>query len=305
MTWTVPAPHLAFDLPMDDGAVIRVRQHGERAAGVRLFLSHGNGFAADGYLPFWSRLLEAFEIVAFDFRNHGHNRRSDPAHHTYAQMSRDLERIYQTATVRLGAKPSVGVFHSMSARTAMKHAIEIGWRWDALVLFDPPNMPPRDHATYPAMSAFEMKLVEWARARRERFADPDELARDYAAPRANRGWVAGAHDLMARAVLREDAARGDWALSCAPALEASIYQAALGLDLWPSARLYGGPVKLIGADPALPYGPPTGLANRAIAAEHGYDYVAIPGAGHMLQIEQPAACVDAMLGFLATHGLRP
>ena len=52
MTWTVPAPHLAFDLPMDDGAVIRVRQHGERAAGVRLFLSHGNGFAADGYLPF-------------------------------------------------------------------------------------------------------------------------------------------------------------------------------------------------------------------------------------------------------------
>jgi hypothetical protein len=41
----------------------------------------------------------------------------------------------------------------------MKHAIEVGWRWDALVLFDPPNVPPADHPLYPTMEAFERRLV--------------------------------------------------------------------------------------------------------------------------------------------------
>jgi hypothetical protein len=41
--------------------------------------------------------------------------------------------------MRLGERPTAGLFHSMSAWTAMKHALEIGWRWDALVLFDPPQ----------------------------------------------------------------------------------------------------------------------------------------------------------------------
>ena len=51
----------------------------------------------------------------------------------------------------------------MSARTAMKHAIEIGWRWGALVLFDPPNVPPPWHPLYVAMEIFENRLTEWAR----------------------------------------------------------------------------------------------------------------------------------------------
>jgi pimeloyl-ACP methyl ester carboxylesterase len=304
MSWRLPEPHAGFDVALDDGATIRVRRHGNRA-GPRLFLSHGNGFAADGYLPFWSRLLADFELLVFDFRNHGHNPPSDPAHHTYAQMARDLERVHRAMTEELGPKLSVGVFHSMSGRAAMKHAIEIGWRWDALVLFDPPNMPPEGHPAYAPMRAFEDKLTGWARGRRERFETPRVLAEDYAAARAHRGWVDGAHSLMAHAVLRRDPARGDWALCCAPALEASIYHAALTLNLWPAAARFGGPVKLIAADPALPYGSPTGLANRALGIEQGYDYVAIPGTGHLLQIEQPGACVEAMLDFLARHGIRP
>jgi pimeloyl-ACP methyl ester carboxylesterase len=33
-------------------------------------------------------------------------------------------------------------------------------------------------------------------------------------------------------------------------------------------------------------------------------YEAIPGTGHMLQIQKPEECRRAMLGFLADHGLR-
>jgi hypothetical protein len=46
------------------------------------------------------------------------------------------------------------------------------------------------------------------------------------------------------------------------------------LNLWP----FRGPVKLIGADPALKRrGPPTGSASQALGTENGYDYGFVPG----------------------------
>jgi pimeloyl-ACP methyl ester carboxylesterase len=290
---------------MGDGAIIRVRRHG-RPDGVRLFVSNGNGFAVDGYYPFWGPLAERFEVIAFDVRNHGAN---PPAYsgkdgHTYAQMTLDLERTVRGVAARLGPRPSIGVFHSMSARTAMKHAVELGFPWAALVLFDPPNVPPSGHPTWEAMDVFERRLADWAMRRPDRFADPSELARQYADTRAHRNWVPGAHELMARAVLRRDEGGEGWQLSCPRELEASIYLQAMTLNLWPSPGAYGGPVKLIGADPAAPGASATGRANQALAEELDYVYEAIPGTGHLLQIQKPAECRRAMLSFLDDLGIR-
>jgi hypothetical protein len=58
------------------------------------------------------------------------------------------------------------------------------------------------------------------------------------------------------------------------------------LNLWPPYSAYGGPVKLIAADPAAPGAPAPAFANQALAAELGYVYEAIPGTGHMLQIPE-------------------
>ena len=41
-------------------------------------LSHGNGFAIDGYFNFWSRFLGDFDVVVFDMRSHGRNPRAEP-----------------------------------------------------------------------------------------------------------------------------------------------------------------------------------------------------------------------------------
>ena len=87
----------------------------------------------------------------------------------------------------------------------MKHAIETGWRWDALILFDPPNVPPTDHPLYPSMAAFEKRLIDWALHRRRRFVTVDELAQEYLQSRATAHWITGEHDLMARSVLRKSA----------------------------------------------------------------------------------------------------
>jgi pimeloyl-ACP methyl ester carboxylesterase len=300
----IQSPRESFDLVMGDGAVIRVRRHG-RPDGIRILVGNGNGFAVDGYYPFWGPLTDRFDVIAFDFRNHGANplAASGKDGHTYAQMTLDLERVRRAVETRLGPRRTVGVFHSMSARTAMKHAIELGFRWDALILFDPPNVPPPGHPAYEAMDVFERRLAGWALGRPDRFADPSELARQYAETRAHANWVPGAHALMARAVLRPRADGNGWELACPRELEASIYLQAMTLNLWPPYSAYGGPVKLIAADPAAPGAPAPAFANQALATELGYVYEAIPGTGHMLQIQKPE-CRRAMLGFLADHGLR-
>src|SRR6476620_8733445 len=201
MNFVVPMPSETFDVVLEDGASIRVRRHGNRD-GVRLTVTHGNGFASDAYLPFWQLLTLHYDVLIFDFRNHGQNVPVEPANHNYAQLSRDLDRVCDAIDSRLGKKTTVGMFHSMSGRTAMKHAIEIGWRWDALFLFDPPNVPPVDHPRYAPMDAFENRLTEWALKRRRRFASVDERAAEYRQSRATQGWASAARGPIARSAWR-------------------------------------------------------------------------------------------------------
>jgi pimeloyl-ACP methyl ester carboxylesterase len=302
MPLEIPTPAMTFDIPLDDGARIRVRRHGN-PEGVRLFLSHGNGYAINGYLPYWQHFLGRFDVLAFDFRNHGENIPVTPANHTYQQLTRDLERVYQDASAKLGKRKSVGIFHSMSGRTAMKHALEVGFRWDALILFDPPNMPPPSHPLFPMMQTFEGRLIEFARNRRTDFASIGELAADFAKSRVGQAWAPGVHELMARSVLRKNPNGNGFVLVCDPANEAGIYAQATSLNLWPRAADFRGPVKLIGADPELKGGPPTGRANQALGTENGFDYSFVPGTGHMLQVEKPDECARMTLVFLQECGL--
>ncbi|MFN0263716.1 alpha/beta hydrolase [Tepidamorphus sp. 3E244] len=289
----------SFIISMDDGADILVRHH-PRAGATRLYISHGNGFAVDGYKVFWEPLLEQFDVVLFDMRNHGRNDPTGADGHTYQQMARDLTTVHKKVEARLGAaSKAVGVFHSMTSRAAMKNAVELGSPYDALVLYDPPSVPPRGHALYEAMRGFELKLVQWASERPDRFTDPAELEAQYAAARASAKWLPQARADMARAVTRK-AADGGYTLACARELEASIYLAALTLDLWPDAQSLGVPTKLIGADPQGNGGPPTGPANNALASEGGYDYVGVENVGHLLQIEQPETCRNILTDFVSS-----
>ena len=302
MTFEIPAPSQTFDVSLHDGAKILVRRHG-RADGPRLLISHGNGFAIDAYFPYWRQLLAQFDVLVFDFRNHGRNEPVVPSHHTYEQLTLDLDRVIQAVRIRLGGKPTAGIFHSMSGRTAMKHAIEIGWRWDALVLVDPPNVPPPDHPNFAPMAAFEQRLTAWARRRRRRFATVAELTKEFRQSRATARWVDGAHELMAQSVLRRSPDGDGYELVCDPENEATIYAEAMTLNLWPPARAFGGPVKLIGCDPNLAEGGATGPANQALATEGAYDYSFVAGSGHLLQIEKPKESMRLTLDFLGKHGL--
>lgn len=290
-----------FTLKMDDGATLVARRLGN-PSGTRLAITHGNGFAVDGYRIFWEPLLARFDVVLFDMRNHGRNPRTGADGHNYLQLARDIGSVRRGLDAELGVKKTVGVFHSMSSRAAMKHAAEMEWVWDAMILFDPPNVPPRGHEFYEAMRVFEMKLVEFSLGRPDTFASPEELQKLFDESRGQSRWQPQARADMAKAVLTHDE-DGRYGLTCRRELEASIYLAALTLDLWPPASAYGGPVKMIGADPEWRGAPPTGVANRALAQEGGYEYEAVHETGHLLQIEDPEGSRAAMLNFLEKIGL--
>jgi len=97
------------DIVMPDGAVVRLRRHG-CSEGPRLVLSHGNGFAMDGYAPFWSLLAETFDIVLFDLRNHGCNPRHRREDHRLDRIVADYPVIRASIDAAFAGKPTVGLF---------------------------------------------------------------------------------------------------------------------------------------------------------------------------------------------------
>ena len=85
---TLPEPHATAQVRADDGALLILRRHG-KPDGPRLVMSHGAGLSADAYYPFWSLLSALFDLVLYDFRNHGWNPVGDLQAHNIQTFLRD------------------------------------------------------------------------------------------------------------------------------------------------------------------------------------------------------------------------
>ena len=299
--FTLPKAHHVHDAVMDDGAVIRIRRHGN-PDGPRLALAHGNGFAIDAYFPFWRLLSDDYDLVLYDQRNHGWNPRHEVSRHDLPHFVSDLQSLRTVIDDAFGDKPTVGVFHSISAITAIWHALDHGWQWAGLALFDPPLIPSPGHPLYEDARTFELGLSEWAASRPERFADVKSLAERFAASKSLSRWVPGAHELMARTITREDPTTGERTLRCPPLGESRVYKTNAGLDLCPYLGGLAGPLMVVGSDPEAPHALAPSRGNRAMHAEHGYDWASIKGTSHMLQVERPDACADTLKAFLGRIG---
>ncbi|MDH3235308.1 MAG: alpha/beta hydrolase [Alphaproteobacteria bacterium] len=309
MSSAVPEPRETLDLVMPDGAHILARVHGN-PAGPRLVLAHGNGFAIDAYVPFWGRLLDGYEVVVHDLRNHGRNPLFGSPGHNIEGFARDHATLLRAIPERLGAKPTAGLYHSVSAIAALTHAtsLEEGapLPWAALVLFDPPIIPSPGHQLHAMAQGMELFLANWAMSRPDRFADPAELAAQFSSAKGLSRWIAGAHEGMARAVLR---AEGDgWVLSCPRALEAATYVGNAYSRLWealPRLQAHRDRVLLVCSDPDIEDARSPSFTGRAAAETFGIQRTAIPNTTHLLQIEAPEPCAKAATAFLSERGLAP
>ena len=297
MSMKVPAPSHVFDVSASDGYALTVRRHGN-PDGPRLILTHGNGFAIDAYYPFWSRLTEQFDCFVYDIRNHGWNPvDDDPFRHNVAFFVNDAKRIVRGVEGRFGPKPTVGVFHSLSTVVAL-HQASIGDGFDAIVLFDPPLIPPGGIPD--EIQGLGGYAAAMTRKRRSHFETTEEFVSSL---RSNGLFERMSHEalnILARTVLRRARDGVGYELRCPPAYEAQIAE---HLFSWTMTVDFGEircPVKAIGADPTLPY---SFIPSTSLSVLVRLDYDFLPGTSHLLQLEEPEGCAALMVGFLKEHGL--
>jgi pimeloyl-ACP methyl ester carboxylesterase len=282
---------------MADGATIHVRRHGNPDR-PRIILAHGNGFATDAYFPFWERLLRDFDVIVYDQRNHGHNP-FHPANHTEAQMADDMDLVLRAVEKNFGKRPTAGAFHSLSSIVSLLHASKYGFSWSALILFDPPLAPPRGHRLHELARSFELSLYEWARRRQRTFASTDELARYFKSTRRLQRWVAGAAELMARAITKP--CQGGVELVCPPAFEADIYKQNSESEAWSFASHFASQIFVVSSDFHSNDVDPPGLVSEALNKDFGVQVARVPESGHLLQIERPVEVEAVVRDYLQSH----
>ena len=295
--WNVPEPLAVREARMDDGTAILLRRHGN-PDGDRIVLSHANGFAADAYYPFWSLLADRFDIVLYDFRNHGWNAVGPLEAHSLPTFVDDMTSVARAVERHFGRKPAVGVFHSLSGQTAMLEACTMAkdGSFAALVLFDPFICPPGCHPGHKERLGKTMRsMAAAARQRRASFKSPEDLAGRLRRAKAFKRLRPGVAELIARTTTRPAADGSTYVLRCPPEYEARVgeqgfrYAASVDVDALTC------PVKVVGSDPVVPNSfLPTVSMDEIVVLN--YDFV--PDTTHFLQLEEPEACVSALLEFL-------
>ena len=288
-----PPPAAIIEVRLDAEATIPVRRYGN-PNGPRLLLSHGNGLAIDLYRPYWSLLLDDFDVIVFDLRNHGANPRGELGRHTFPNLCRDLEAVGRAVDRDFGVQPRAGVYHSVSCLAALLSP-SLAVSYAALVLFDPPLFPPGV-----ARRVFELacqQAVARTRIRADRFRSERDFVELMSAQPAMARVLPEVLRLMASATLRPTG--GGYELRCPPAYEAKILVAIPGFSRMVDPDVLPLPVRVVGADPSLKHYflPPCDLGGAK-----SVDFETLSGATHLAQLEKPKECAARTVDFLKRTG---
>ena len=296
MTWEVPEPREVLDVVLDDGMVTVLRRYGN-PSGRRLVLSHGNGLAIDTYYPFWSLLIDDFDVIVYDTRNHGWNQVGPIENHTMPTFIRDHDVIMAAIDDAFGREPKVGVFHSVSGLVSLLSPTK-GSSFAGLVLLDPPLCKPG--RSYEDFDAAAHRMAAAARRRTDRFRSTGEFEQLMAFSPLYRHAVPGTLDLMARTTLRRDESGDAYRLRCPRDYEARIIDYASSYSVAVDFAGLSCPVKVIGADPLVPF---SYLPTLDLSDIMSVDYDFLPDATHFLPLEQPETCVAILVDFIDSAGI--
>ena len=289
--WDIPEPLSTSDVRVDDDTVITLRRHGN-PAGPRLVLSHGSGLAIDLYYPFWSLLLDDFDVVIYDLRNHGWNAVSAREKHNVPTFVSDHDIILEAIDRNYGKKPKIGVYHSIAALTTLLSPTK-GSRFSGYVLFDPPLC--KRGASYEEFDAAAERLAAMVRRRAHRFRDREQLTEVLSYIPTFQRTVPGFFDLMARTTLRECENGEGYELRCPREFEAQVTEYAAPYAVLVDFATFHCPIKVIGADPTLPY---SYLPTLDLSHILTVDYDFLPETTHLLQVEQPEECAAELREFI-------
>lgn len=292
------SPVETVQVTVADGTGIVLRRMSSHPS-VRYVLSHGNGLAIAGYEEFWKRLMPDAEIVLFDFRNHGINPPATPSPlNNWINFVSDMDDIIAAIDAHFGAKPTYGVFHSLSALTCLLHASSRRPGWKGLVLFEPPAVPREGEPERPVHIESQSELVNRTRTRRTSYESPEQLSRSFSRIPMFQRMQEAVRLHLAASTLRAKP-DGTYSLVCPPDFEADTFVTWEMGPHWEGFAAIDCPVLIVASAAEDSDTPTLSRVSRMLAADFGFDYAEVPDAGHLLQLDHPGRCAGLVRDFVA------
>jgi pimeloyl-ACP methyl ester carboxylesterase len=252
-----------------------------------VFLIHATGFHARCWDQTVAALPPGLNVFAVDMRNHGRSEKTGPIN-DWSEPVHDIDEL----VVQLKLEGAVGAGHSMGGHVLVQVAARHPRAFKRLVLIDPVMMAPEIYADtkhrWPAH-------IEHPIARRRNAWPSWQAMFDAFKDRLP-------YSLWRREVLADYCRHGlmpradgqGYELACPPEIEASIYKAATGRDIYNLVAKIEVPVTVLRAKPR----PPGARDHTDFAAsptwehlagkfKHGRD-VFLPHLTHFIPMQDPA-----------------
>lgn len=251
-----------------------------------ILLIHATGFHA----RCWDKTVEAigpgYNVFAVDLRGHGRSEKTGPIA-DWSEPARDVAEL----VAHLDLDGAIGAGHSMGGHTLVQVAAANPRAFKRLVLIDPVIMAPE---IYAATHFWPPETEHPVARRRNQWASWQEM---FDAFKGRHPYSLWQHEVLAdycRYGLVPRAGDAGFELACPPEVEASIYKAAAGRDIYDAVRVIEHPVTVLRAKPRPP-GPrnPTDFAasptwpELAARFKRGRD-VFLPDLTHFIPMQAPA-----------------
>jgi len=195
--------------------------------GPPALLHHATGFCAALWAPVAEAMRRRFRVFAMDARGHGDS--SQPARaegYAWSHFGSDARCVAQRIAHEHGPL-ALGLGHSLGGTALMLAAIEQPGLFERLVLVDPIVMPSDPEVR--ARLSRGNSLADAARRRREVWDSRSQARERWAGKQVFAEWDPRVLDLYVAEGLR-DRADGCVELKCPAEVEATIFEASVGLD---------------------------------------------------------------------------
>ena len=267
-----------------NGVELAVTDHGPEQKGPAMVLAHATGFCGAVWEPFVAAFRDEFRVVVFDQRGHGDSEKpSGP--YDWRNFVLDLAGLIDA----LALAPAVGIGHSKGGAAVAGVAAEFSGRIARAVLLDPVLVPRVD--SRPSSNA----LAEGARRRRMVWESRAEMLESFASRPPFSSWdpsVLRAYVLCGTF----ERADGKVELKCPGEVEAAIYEGgarSASLEYLPRIDV---PTLLVSGAASSTL--PLDLARQAAASIRNGRLHSLPGVGHFVPMEAPAATIELVREFL-------
>jgi lipase len=257
-------------------------------SGTGVVLLHATGFLPWLWHPVASTIARDHRVIVPCLFGH---RPSDP--HTgglgWLQLAEDLKRL----CVHLKLDHPVLVGHSMGATVAiLAHTVQ---RIAAagMVLIEPILLPAE--AYHGPMPLDQHPLAAKAIRRKNHWPDRKAVWNDFKTKPFFRSWDPAMLSLYVRFGIGEKAS-GGVTLTCSPQQEASLFMGGLQRDPWPESTKVTCPALIVEGEVSENR---HWIDLRQVAGLiPGSRYINVPGAGHLVPMEKPAATIRLIRSFL-------